>query len=362
MKLRKGFTTGAAATAALKASLLYQLGNQKPTHVSIILPGNQLLDIKIHKYQKTDGKYYATVKKDAGDDADITDGCEVSACCQIDRDAAKSISFNSDFGVGTVTAEGLGIKVGEPAINQVPREMMKRVLRDFNIPSAKITINVENGETLAKSTLNHKVGVKGGISILGTTGIVEPMSEQAWKESLLPQMDVLKAKGFQKAVLVLGGLGEKRYINLFGPTENTIICGNYFGYAIQNLKEKGFNEIAICGAFQKIIKLSGGNFNTDSRHSDSKHEIMALYYTMLANEYEKVTVQTILNAKPFSSVMQILRDKGVDIKKLFALLARGAIDKLDDFFNTDTENALIFRIVMLEKETILVDYKKGSLE
>lgn len=361
MKLRKGFTTGTAATAALKASLLFQLKGEQPEAVLVNLPDNKTLTIKIEDYQKINNRYVASVVKDAGDDADITHGCICSATCTVLTDS-KGISFDSDYGVGRVTLEGLDIPIGEPAINIVPRKMMKEVLMAFGIKNARITINVENGEALAKSTLNGKVGVKGGISILGTSGIVEPMSEQAWRESLLPHMDVLKAKGCKDVVLVLGGMGEKNYIKNFGESENIIICGNHFGYAIRELIEKGFNHIHICGAFQKIIKISGGNMNTDSRYSDSKNEIIALYYVLYSGKYDAEIVDSILMVKPFSSVIGLLEKNGVNTTKLFEKLAEVAVSKLKDFFDLYGDRGVEFRVTMLKKDRLLGDFESKRRE
>jgi len=355
MVLRKGFTTGTAATAALKASLLFQLYGEQPEAVVINLPDDKPLTIKIEAYQKIKDRYFACVIKDAGDDADITHGCLLSAACVLLQDS-EGITFDSEYGVGRVTLEGLGIPVGEPAVNAVPRKMMRKVLSEFGIKNARIIINVENGEGLAKSTLNNKVGVKGGISILGTSGIVEPMSEQAWRESLLPMMDVLKAKGYDDVVLVLGGRGEEYYLQNFGVHENIIICGNHFGYAIRNLIDRNFRQIHLCGAFQKMIKLSGGNLNTDSRYSDSKNELMALYYLMDSGVYDGKVVSEILTARPFSSVVGVLEKGGVDIGKLFDDLCEAAVSKLKDFFDPDADRGIVFRVTMMRKDTVIGDF------
>ena len=355
MTLKKGFTTGTAATAALKASILFQLKGEQPEAVVVNLPDDKHLTIKIEDYQKIKDRYFAFVIKDAGDDADITHGCLVSTACDIRFDS-WGITFDSDFGVGRVTLDGLGLPIGEPAINTVPREMMKAVLKEFKIENARVTVNVEKGEELAKSTLNSKVGVKGGISILGTSGIVEPMSEQAWRESLLPMMDILKAKGFKESVLVLGGRGEKYFIQNFGKAENIIICGNHFGYAIRNLIEKDLKRIHLCGAFQKLIKISGGNLNTDSRYSDSKSELMALYCMMQTSFYDTAIVSEILNAKPFSSVIGILERHKVDVRKLFNSLSEAAVFKLKDFFDPDGERGISFRVTMMNMDNIIGDF------
>jgi len=356
-KLRKGFTTGTTATAALKAFLEYHIYNSKPDFVEVSLPGGEKIGIPVKSYSSIDGQKYASVRKDAGDDADITNGCLISVTCDFENTDGNSFVFDSEYGVGKITKEGLGIKIGEPAINEVPREMMIGVLREYGIDSAKITVNVENGEELAKSTLNGKLGIIGGISIIGTSGIVEPMSEQAWKESLLPQMDILRANGFDEIILIPGGVGEKYFISHFGKKENVILCGNHFGFAIKNAATKGFVKIHIAGAFQKIIKLAGGNWNTDSRYSDSKAEILAIHTIISHEAYDKKIVEEIFSAQPFSTVIQILQKNKYDVIKIFENIAETTVNKLSVYLS-GVQQDISFRITMFNKGDLLINYDK----
>ena len=345
--LRRGYTTGTCAAAALKASLIWSLTGVLPDSVDIRLPIGESIRIPVLWCGKESGICYCAVRKDAGDDADVTDGAVIYAGAE--RISEKGVSFASAGGVGTVTEEGLPVKVGEPAINPVPRSMMKEVLEDFNIFSAKVYVGVEDGERIAKRTFNERLGIVGGISILGTTGIVEPFSEEAWKESLLVEMEVIKNRGYDFIVLTPGGKGEKLYKKYYGSSRNVLICGNYFGFAVKNAILKGFKEIYIAGSFQKVIKLAAGNFNTDSRVSDAKAEVLALYTTIFEKNYNADLVKEILNATPFSKSIAILEKYGVDVKGVFTLIGQAVIRRLRQLGEAS------FRVIMFYRDSILTD-------
>lgn len=351
--LRKGFTTGTTSTAALKAFLEYSLNGLEYNSVEIKLPRGEKLSIPVEKYSIIKGKKYAFVRKDAGDDADITNGCLISVTC--DFEEKGGITFDSEFGVGRVTKEGLGIEIGQPAINEIPRKMMRELLQEYGVDSARVIINVEDGERLAKSTLNGRLGIMDGISIIGTTGIVQPMSEQSWKESLLPQMDVIRSGGFDEIILIPGGVGEKNFVSHFGAKENMVMCGNHFGFSVKKAVEKGFKTVWISGAFQKIIKLAGGNWNTDSRYSDSKAEILALHTIMCEKKYDEEMTRSIMECNPFSGVIRILEENNCETGIIFAEIAKSAAKKLR-LLTAESDCRTEFRITIFCKDGILSDY------
>ena len=207
-KLKSGITTGSCSAAAAKAALLASLGDA-PIVVQIETPQGICLSVPILTAQAVDGGGRASVIKDAGDDPDITHGVEIVAEVQL-TPGQPEISFQAGTGIGTVTLPGLQIPVGQPAINPAPRQMIESALRPL-LPQgtgAVVTISIPEGEKLARRTLNPTLGIVGGLSIIGTTGIVEPMSEEAFKNSLKPQISVAKALGFQTIVMVPGKIGQ----------------------------------------------------------------------------------------------------------------------------------------------------------
>ncbi|MDO7975329.1 cobalt-precorrin-5B (C(1))-methyltransferase CbiD [Oceanotoga teriensis] len=331
-KLKRGFTTGTAATAALKASVLFNKYNIKPDNVNIELPNGELINIPIYKYEIISGLKYAFVKKDAGDDADITNQCLIY--CSFKYENLNNIIFDSYEGVGKITKDGLDISKGEFAINPIPREMMKKVLNEENIKNGRVIVNVKNGEILAKKTLNENLGIIDGISILGTTGIVEPMNENAWKESLIPHISIV-SKQFDTITLLLGGKGLSIYKKYSFFKEDYILCGNHIGYSIEKSLEMGIKKIHILGSFQKLIKLAGLNLNTDSRYTDSKNELLALLYILFTEKYDKEVIDKILNLKTIYNFLDILKHNDINIKKFFIFVSEYISHKLSNKFNAE---------------------------
>lgn len=223
--------------------------------------------------------------KDAGDDkSDVTDGAKILARVEFadGENEANGISFIGGEGVGTVTLPGLKLPVGEPAINPVPREMIRRSVREV-IPnrSVKITIAVPNGEALAKRTFNPRLGIVGGISILGTTGIVKPMNEQALLESLTLELRMIRSLGFSELYVTFAGTGEKFTRKIFGVEgRNVIQCGNYIGHVLDVSAELGFTHAIICGHPGKLLKLAAGSFITHSRIADGRLEALCTHLAL----------------------------------------------------------------------------------
>ncbi len=345
--LRRGITTGTTATAALKASILYKKFGCVPRSVAVSIPAGWVLSVPIECCSIVDGLYFCSAKKDAGDDADVTNGVLISAA--FEEKETGDVFFRSDGGIGIVTLDGLGIKVGEPAINPVPRSMMRTVLREFGLREGIVHLRVDKGEEIAKHTLNSRLGVKGGISILGTSGMVEPMSENAWKESLLPEMEVIRRKGYDWIVFVPGGKGEKNHKSWFGESDNIVLCGNFFGFCVKEAILRGFRGIHLSGSFQKLIKLAGGNFNTDSRVADSKAEILLTHIILVTERYDKRLSNEIMSLSPFSKVIDLLQENGVDVKAVFTSVGDAAIKRLKQL------GEAMYRVTMFYGERLLVD-------
>ena len=267
--LRDGFTTGTSATAAVKAALLSIIKQTKQLRVKVQLPIDKVLEIAIHSNDFREDWAKASVIKDAGDDPDVTNGAEVG--CEIQLTTAKEIKFVGGEGVGTVTLPGLELEVGEPAINPVPRKMMlsvaKKLIHDYDLECGMvISVFVVDGKALAKRTLNERVGIMNGLSILGTSGIVKPYSASSYIASIEQGVDVAVANGIHELVINSGARSEK-YIRALFPTrseQSFIHYGNWIGETLQKIKVSDIHKVSIGIMLGKAVKLAYGKTDTHS--------------------------------------------------------------------------------------------------
>ena len=267
--LRDGFTTGTSATAAVKAALLSIIKQTKQLKVKVQLPIDKVLEIVIHSNDFREDWAKASVIKDAGDDPDVTNGAEVG--CEIQLTTAKEIKFVGGEGVGTVTLPGLELEVGEPAINPVPRKMMlsvaKKLIHDYDLECGMvISVFVVDGKALAKRTLNERVGIMNGLSILGTSGIVKPYSASSYIASIEQGVDVAVANGIRELVINSGARSEK-YIRALFPqlTEQSFIhYGNWIGETLQKIRVSDIHKVTIGIMLGKAVKLAYGKTDTHS--------------------------------------------------------------------------------------------------
>lgn len=262
--LRTGYTTGACAAAAAKAATLTMLTGHAPAEVTIDLPAGRPATFALHRVEQSDGRVLASIIKDAGDDPDVTHGAEIQAT--VERCDAPDITLTGGTGVGTVTKPGLGLEVGGPAINPVPRQMITRAVAEAagtDRPGLRVTISVPNGEELAKRTLNGRLGILGGISILGTTGIVQPYSTASWRASVLQAIDVAAANGVTEIVLSTGGRSERfaaQRVNL--PEIAFVEMGEFTGHALKQAVKRGIRKVYLAGMVGKFSKIAQGHFMT----------------------------------------------------------------------------------------------------
>jgi cobalt-precorrin-5B (C1)-methyltransferase len=284
-ELRSGYTTGACAAAAAKAAaqLLAVAYHATPLptppgKVSISFPDGSRADFTIHAsgYRRPDKTAFAAVIKDAGDDPDVTNGAEIVAEAIITRKYLPSaLVIKGGKGVGTVTKPGLAIPVGEPAINPVPRKMIADAISEAfsGTPfrssdlAVEITISVTNGELLAKKTLNERLGIIGGLSILGTTGIVRPLSSEAWTATIASSMDVAKAMGQTEIVLSAGRTSEKAHMKKYSlPEESYVMMGDYLEFSLREAAARRFSNIYLCAQWAKMLKIAMATPQTHVRH------------------------------------------------------------------------------------------------
>lgn len=276
--LRMGYTTGSCATAAAAAAVQMLLEKEEVSCVTFSTPKGVELQLDIEQITKENGKVRCGVKKDAGDDPDITDGICIYAVAELTEQPV--IQIEGGIGVGRVTRPGLDQPVGAAAINHVPREMITRevvrVLEHFHAKcGARITIEIPDGVALAKKTFNPKLGIEGGLSVLGTSGIVEPMSEDALKATIRAELSVRRAEGCREVTLVPGnyGLDFLRKTDKINADE-AVKCSNYIGDAIDMAATLGFEEVLLVGHIGKLIKLAGGIFNTHSGQADARIDLL----------------------------------------------------------------------------------------
>ena len=276
--LRYGITTGATAAAASKAALIALLNNPVD-RVVIPTPIGLRFEVPVKSSRKLNAdSAEAIVVKDAGQDIDVTDKMEIIATVKLTDDG--KITIKSGKGIGTVTKPGLQVPIGEGAINPVPQSMITEAVKEV-LPRGKgveVTITAPEGELVAKKTMNAKLGILGGVSILGTTGVVKPLSLEACRRSLVPQIDVALARGYKRVFFVPGNIGERIAKQGFGAPEDAIVqTGDFVGYMFDKAVEKGVKEIILLGHSGKIVKLAANIFNTHHKVGDARNEVIASY-------------------------------------------------------------------------------------
>lgn len=275
-KLRCGFTTGTAAAAATKGALMLLLDGRVPDHVTIRLLTGKSIRIPVYSCLKIDDRSaQCSIIKDAGDDPDITHKAEIGATvCLSDHAVAEPLIITGGKGVGKVTKPGLGIPLGEPAITRGPRKMISEavgeVLKKHRFRGSVLTrVFVPEGENLAKKTLNARLGILGGISILGTTGVVRPISHEAYIATIDAALSVAKASGIDQVVLTTGRRGERFSQKWWKqlPVESFIQIGDFFKMSLTKVAEKRFRKASITVFFGKAVKMAQGIPHTHAARS-----------------------------------------------------------------------------------------------
>ena len=255
--LRTGFTTGACSAAAAKAAALLLRDGTTPATVEIGFPSGNRHTFEVLSAERRDDAATAVVVKDAGDDPDVTHGAHLTVTVR----PADEVVFRAGVGVGTVTKAGLGLAVGGPAINPVPRRMITEAVREvLGEAGFEVTISVPTGEVMARKTTNRRLGVEGGISILGTTGIVRPFSTASWRASVEQAVAVMSAQGVPTLVLATGGRTERAATRLLPdlPSVAFVEVGDFTGAALRRAVELGLSDVVFVGMVGKLTKLASG--------------------------------------------------------------------------------------------------------
>jgi cobalt-precorrin-5B (C1)-methyltransferase len=274
-KWKRGVTTGTCAAAAAKAAVYALLQQTEVTWIEITTPRGITVTLPVQECSYHNDEAHCGVVKDAGDDPDNTDGMTIYATVRLRNE--PGILLKGGEGVGVVTKPGLQVDVGEAAINPVPRDMIRRSVLECLPPEQglEIMISVPGGRERALKTLNPVLGIIGGISILGTTGIVEPMSEEAFRHSLAPQIDVALAAGYTSLVFTPGKIGEKIARQYQIPDVTTILTSNFIGYMLGEASRRGVKDVILFGHIGKLVKIAGGIFYTHSKIADGRMDIIA---------------------------------------------------------------------------------------
>ena len=357
--MQTGFTTGACAAAAAKAATL-TLSIGPVNAVKIKSPSGKEIEIPIKKCEViSTSRARASVVKNAGDDAkyDVTHGIEI--CATVSFHQGTGIVVKGGEGVGIVTKPGLQVTVGEPAINPVPKRMIIESVREAlpSNTSAEITISVPDGGKVTSRTFNPKLGIVGGISILGTTGIVKPRALRTFIESIVTQIDVAVAQGHTTLILVPGNIGEKFAKQLLEtPTDTIIQTGDFMGYMIKKAVDKGVKEIVILGHPGKLVKLAAGIFNTNYRVADARREVVAAYAAMAGASKDTITM--IMQANTTEEMAKIL--KQIHISEVtFNLIANAIKDRVTEKINGEVKVSTV--IVSLDGTVLGLDFNARGL-
>lgn len=323
-RLRCGYTTGTCAAAAARgAAEALLLGRALPA-VRINTPAGVWVEAELLEQTSGPGWASCAVRKDGGDDPDVTDGALVFA--RVEQTAAPGIEIDGGPGVGRVTLPGLDQPVGAAAINSVPRRMIEEnvraIMRLCEFPGGlSVVISVPEGEALAQKSFNPRLGITGGISILGTTGIVEPMSEQALVDTIRVELRQRRADGADYILLTPGNYGADYIRGSIGLDPKTaVLTSNFIGDALESCRELGFRGALLVGHIGKLVKLAGGMWNTHSRFGDCRMELLAAHAAALGLRQEKT--QELLSCVMCDDALRILREEGLYAPLLSRLAER----------------------------------------
>lgn len=312
-ELRKGFTTGSCGAAAAKAALYMLLTGSVKDEIEIITPGGAVFRTEVKDIFRGENRVRCSVVKDGGDDPDVTTGLHVTAEVRAEErtDGDLEIQIEGGPGVGRVTLPGLDQPVGNAAINRVPRQMIEKELSevaellDFR-GRIRVILSVPGGEAAAERTFNPRLGIEGGISILGTTGIVEPMSTRAILDTIRVELNQRKALGDRIAAVSPGNYGLNFMKESYGYDLNrSMKCSNYVGDTVDMVREMDFRGMLLTGHIGKLIKVSGGIMNTHSKEGDARMELLAAGVIRAGGSMD--TLRGILNCRVTEEALGIIQ-------------------------------------------------------
>ncbi|HHY0138655.1 TPA: cobalt-precorrin-5B (C(1))-methyltransferase CbiD [Clostridioides difficile] len=384
-KYRRGYTTGSCATGASKAAVYMLITKNRINTINIDTPKGIPLLLKVDNINISDTFVECSIKKDGGDDIDATHTMDIYARAEIvaKNDKNKgyltlkdidSLSTNSECkselykfirvyggtGIGMVTKKGLSVDVGKPAINPTPLKMINHEIRKLigdnfesilgNDKVLKITIFAPQGETVAKKTFNPRLGIVGGISIIGTTGIVEPMSDEGWKKSLSIELQMKKEQGLDKIILVPGNHGEqfiREKLNL--DIKYVVRVSNFIGYMIKEAQRIGYKKILMAGHIGKFIKVSAGIFNTHSKVADARSEILVANLALMGARYE--FLNKINQCVTTEEAVELINNS--EYREVYNILSNKCRERVKQYLNEDSDDIDVEVIIFSMDKSLL---------
>ncbi|NLK37727.1 MAG: cobalamin biosynthesis protein CbiD [Epulopiscium sp.] len=349
-KLRKGYTTGTCAAAASAAAVALLLGNEKLEEVTLVTPSGITLSLAVTKHRMDFSGASCAVQKDSGDDPDITNGIFIFAKAE---KISEGFLIEGGEGIGRVTQNGLEQPVGSAAINRVPREMItqqvQQMCRHFGYEGGiQITISAPEGAELAKKTFNPRLGIEGGISILGSSGIVEPMSEKALLDSIYLEMKMRATNGAKYLILTPGNYGQdflKKQLKI--DLAHGVKISNFVGDALDYAVELNFSGILLLGHIGKLVKVAGGIMQTHSSYADCRMELLGLHTVLAGGDAE--LLREILACATTEAALEKIENAGYLHKTMGSL-----VEKINWHMQKRTEEKL-------ETAVLLFSEKKGLL-
>ncbi|EGT3784697.1 cobalt-precorrin-5B (C(1))-methyltransferase [Clostridioides difficile] len=384
-KYRRGYTTGSCATGASKAAVYMLITKNRINTINIDTPKGIPLLLKVDNINISDTFVECSIKKDGGDDIDATHTMDIYARAEIvaKNDKNKgyltlkdidSLSTNSECkselykfirvyggtGIGVVTKKGLSVDIGKPAINPTPLKMINHEIRKLigdnfesilgNDKVLKITIFAPQGETVAKKTFNPRLGIVGGISIIGTTGIVEPMSDEGWKKSLSIELQMKKEQGLDKIILVPGNHGEqfiREKLNL--DIKYVVRVSNFIGYMIKEAQRIGYKKILMAGHIGKFIKVSAGIFNTHSKVADARSEILVANLALMGARYE--FLNKINQCVTTEEAVELINNS--EYREVYNILSNKCRERVKQYLNEDSDDIDVEVIIFSMDKSLL---------
>lgn len=345
--MRRGYTTGSCAAAAAKAAVAMLFSGNMLQEVEIKTPSGVVLNLPLEDTKLGNSYALCAVRKDAGDDPDITNGMLIYA--RAEKNEKSGLQLKAGQGIGKVTKPGLQVKVGEAAINPVPLQMILEAAQSVLPLETGVTVEIfiPDGERLACKTMNTRLGILGGLSILGTSGLVEPMSEQAYEETLALEFQALRAEYSGPVVMVTGNYGRSLALEHFKLPEKAVIkIGNLVGFALDRCRENELDRLVLIGHTGKLIKVAAGIFHTHSRIADARFETFAARAALLGAGTEII----------------IRLQEAVTTEEMVDILAGlGGVGYFDHLAGEVSARAMGYLFGEAEVGTILFNFRRGLL-
>ena len=350
-KLRTGYTTGSCAAAAAKAATHMLVSGEVVGEVSLVTPAGIRLYLEVEDIVKENNYVSCAIRKDSGDDPDVTNGILVYARVTFAQDdvVKSKVILEAGEGIGRVTQKGLEQSIGDPAINQVPRRMIREAVEEELQKAGidrgvRVMIWVPDGAEIAKKTFNPKLGIEGGISILGTTGIVEPMSEKALTDTIFVEMKVRKENGMDYCYVVPGNYGSDFLHDTLGYQEDAAVkCSNYVGEVIDDAVRLQMKGILMVGHIGKFVKLAAGIMNTHSRQADGRMEILAAHAAIAGGSRELIS--QLMECITTTAALELLEKEGI-LKEVMSTV----MVKIEEHLKHRAGDRLEIGAVMFSKE------------